>query len=190
MRTTNQKPAASIPDDGPQRARQEMPNAFLQALREHESRVYSIALRITGRRVDAEELTQDAFLQLHGALERMVDPEHLKRWLLRAIVHLCLNRLRDERRRPKLVSIDTLSPDSEPQATESAVDPLLTARLHQLLLELSTEARAVMLLRFQEDLDPSGISAVLDMPVNTVKSHLRRSIDWMRAQCAGENRGI
>jgi DNA-directed RNA polymerase specialized sigma24 family protein len=48
----------------------------------------------------------------------------------------------------------------------------------------------VMLLRFQEDLDPSGIAAVLDMPINTVKSHLRRSIDWMREQCAGENHGI
>jgi len=190
MRTTSQKPAPANPDEDLQRARQEIPNAFVQALRDHESRVYSIALRITGRRADAEELTQDAFLQLHGALERMADPEHLKRWLLRAIVHLCLNRLRDERRRPKLVSIDTLPPDSEPPAIESATDPLMTARLHQLLLELSTEARAVMLLRFQEDLDPSGIAAVLDMPINTVKSHLRRSIEWMREQCAGESHGI
>lgn len=190
MRTTNQKPAPANRNEDLERGRQELPNAFVQALRQHESRVYSIALRITGRRADAEELTQDAFLQLHGALERMADPEHLKRWLLRAIVHLCLNRLRNERRRPKLVSIDTLPPDSEPLAPESAADPLMTARLHHLLLELSTEARAVMLLRFQEDLDPSGIAAVLDMPINTVKSHLRRSIDWMREQCVGENHGI
>ena len=47
-----------------------------------------------------------------------------------------------------------------------------------------------MLLRFQEDLDPSEIAGVLDMSVNTVKSHLRRSVDWMRAQCVGENHGF
>jgi RNA polymerase sigma-70 factor (ECF subfamily) len=67
---------------------------------------------------------------------------------------------------------------------------MLTARLHRLLLDLSTEARAVVLLRFQEDLDPLEIADVLDMSVNTVKSHLRRSIDWMRAQCAGEHHGL
>jgi RNA polymerase sigma-70 factor (ECF subfamily) len=166
------------------------PDAFLEALREHESRVYSIALRITGRRSDAEELTQDAFLQLHSALERMADRQHLKRWLLRAISHLCLNHLRDERRRPRLVSIDTMPPDCEPPTPETGSDPMLTARLHRLLLDLSTEARAVVLLRFQEDLDPLEIADVLDMSVNTVKSHLRRSIDWMRAQCAGEHHGL
>ena len=161
-----------------------------ELLREHESRVYSIALRITGRRSDAEELTQDAFLQLHRALNRVTDRGHMKRWLLRAITHLCLNRLRDERRRPKLVPIETLPPGSEPAAAEAHADPLLGNRLQRLLLELPTDARAVMLLRFQEDLDPSEIAAVLEMPVNTVKSHLRRSVDWMRGQCAGENHGF
>ncbi len=182
-------PEPAIQDDA-LRPRPPSPDPFVEALREHGSRVYSIALRITGRRSDAEELTQDAFLQLHGALESIVDREHLKRWLLRAISHLCLNRLRDQRRRPKLVSMETLPPDFEPPAAEAASDPLATARLHKLLLELSTEARAVMLLRFQEDLDPSEIAGVLDMSVNTVKSHLRRSIDWMRAQCAGESHGF
>jgi RNA polymerase sigma-70 factor (ECF subfamily) len=183
------RPEPALQDDA-LRPRPASPDPFLEALRAHESRVYSIALRITGRRSDAEELTQDAFLQLHGALDRITDAEHLKRWLLRAISHLCLNRLRDERRRPQLVSMGTLPPGLEPPAAESGSDPLMTARLHRLLLELSSEARAVMLLRFQEDLDPSEIAAVLDMPVNTVKSHLRRSIDWMRAQCAGESHGL
>ncbi len=103
------------------------------------------------------------FLQAFAALERVTDAEHLRRWLLRAITHLCLNRLRNERRRPVLVPIDHLPPEAEPPTTEADADPLLTARLRQLLLELPTEARAVMLLRFQEDLDPSEIAAVLDM---------------------------
>jgi RNA polymerase sigma-70 factor (ECF subfamily) len=181
----SQLPAAAIENDALPR-QQGSSDAFVEALREHESRVYSIALRITGRHPDAEELTQDAFLQLHGAIGRLADSDHLKRWLLRAIVHLCLNRLRDERRRPQLVSMEAL----EPSTADTSSDSLMTARLHKLLLDLPTEARAVMLLRFQEDLDPSEIAAVLDMSVNTVKSHLRRSIDWMRLQCAGENHGF
>ena len=41
-----------------------------------------------------------------------------------------------------------------------------------------------MTLRFQEDLDLSDIAAIIDMPVNTVKSHLRRSMDALRRKLA------
>jgi RNA polymerase sigma-70 factor (ECF subfamily) len=156
---------------------------------EHEARVFSVALRFTGRRADAEELTQDVFVQLHGALARINDGEHLRRWLLRTVAHRCLNRLRDDGRRPRLVSIESLPAAAEPSATERDTDPLLGARLRRLLLELAPDARAVVLLRFQEDLDPTEIATVLSMSVNTVKSHLRRSLEWLRAQCTGEDHG-
>lgn len=181
--------AASPDESALQRARRGHADAFGELLREHESRVYSIARRFTGRRSDAEELTQDVFVLLHGSLKDIHDDDHLRRWLLRAVTHRCLNRLRDESRRPKLVPIESMPEDAEPPVIEPATDPLMSARLQQLLLELSTEARAVLLLRFQEDLDPTEIAAVLDMPVNTVKSHLRRSLDWLREKCAGENHG-
>jgi RNA polymerase sigma-70 factor (ECF subfamily) len=54
---------------------------------------------------------------------------------------------------------------------------------------LEPDARAVILLHYQQDLSAADIAAALDMPVNTVKSHLRRSIEWLRTQCAGENHG-
>ena len=55
--------------------------------------------------------------------------------------------------------------------------------------KLQPDARAVMALRYQEDLDPTDIAALLDMPLSTVKSHLRRSLEWLRTQCAGEHHG-
>jgi RNA polymerase sigma-70 factor, ECF subfamily len=190
MPLTYQPLQAPAGEDSLERARRGDFAAFGELLRQHEARIFSIALRFSGRRADAEELTQDVFFQLHGALARISDAMHLKRWLLRTVTHRCLNRLRDERRRPQLVSIESLNPDAEPSAPEGTSDPILGTRLRQLLLELAPEARAVMLLRFQEDLDPSEIATVLEMSVNTVKSHLRRSTDWLRAQCTGEENGI
>jgi RNA polymerase sigma-70 factor (ECF subfamily) len=61
-------------------------------------------------------------------------------------------------------------------------DPLLHRTLRAVLLRLPEIPRAVVVLRFQEDLDPLDIAATLDLPVNTVKSHLRRSLDWLRGQ--------
>jgi DNA-directed RNA polymerase specialized sigma24 family protein len=66
-----------------------------------------------------------------------------------------------------------------------ASDPLLQRHLTLLLEELSPPARAVVLLRYQEDLDPVDIARTLDMPINTVKSHLKRSLQTMRQKTPG-----
>jgi RNA polymerase sigma-70 factor, ECF subfamily len=180
-------PAAG--EDSLSRARGGDLAAFGELLDEHEARVFSVALRFTGRRADAEELTQDVFVELHGALGRIADGVHLRRWLLRTVTHRCLNRLRNEKRRPRLVPIEALPDDAEPSAPDQQSDPLAGAQLRRLLLQLAPDARAVLLLRFQEDLDPSEIADMLAMSVNTVKSHLRRSLEWLRAQCMGDARG-
>ena len=44
--------------------------AFRELLHAHKARVFSLALRFTGRRADAEELAQDVFLKLHGRWHR------------------------------------------------------------------------------------------------------------------------
>jgi len=64
-------------------------------------------------------------------------------------------------------------------------DPLLQKHLRALLRDLTAPARAVLLLRYQEDLDPVEIARALDMPLNTVKSHLKRSLDTIRQNTPG-----
>jgi RNA polymerase sigma-70 factor, ECF subfamily len=59
-------------------------------------------------------------------------------------------------------------------------------RVQQLVATLPPRARMVVVLRFQEDLDPSEIADTLQMPVNTVKSHLRRSLAVLRARLLHE----
>ncbi len=189
MPLTSQTTDEGATVDAIERARQGDLAAFDWLMRRHEPRVSSLALRFTGRRADAEELTQDVFLLLHASLAQITDEEHLKRWLLRATTHRCLNRLRDDQRRPRLVPIETLPMESEPAFDGGQLDHLANAMVRRHILELSPEARAVLLLRFQEDLDPSDISAVLGMPVNTVNSHLRRSLQWLRERIEGESRG-
>ena len=46
--------------------------------------------------------------------------------------------------------------------------------------QLPAAPRAVLLLRYQEDLDPTEIARILSMSVNTVKSHLKRSLSLLR----------
>src|SRR5687767_13085354 len=75
--------------DGLARARAGDTEGFRVLVRLHQARVFSIALRFTGRRAEAEELAQDVFVQLHGALACIESPAHLTHWLLRTVSHRC-----------------------------------------------------------------------------------------------------
>jgi RNA polymerase sigma-70 factor (ECF subfamily) len=172
-----------------QRARAGDRDAFQQLLLGHKAHVFTLALRLTGQRADAEDLAQDVFEQLHAALPKISSPAHLRHWLLRTVSHRAIDRLRQGARQGQAVSLEALTGSPQDQAPAAAEDPLAAAHLHRLLLRLQPDARAVLLLRYQEDLDTVEIAAVLEMPVNTVKSHLRRSIEWLRAEFPGEHHG-
>jgi DNA-directed RNA polymerase specialized sigma24 family protein len=62
---------------------------------------------------------------------------------------------------------------------------VLRQHLQSLIVRLAPMPRAVMLLRYQEDLDPLDIARTLGIPVNTVKSHLKRSLAALRTQLSG-----
>lgn len=172
-----------------QRARAGDRCAFEQLLIDNKAHVFSLALRFTGQRADAEDLAQDVFVQLHAALAQISSPAHLRHWLLRTVSHRAIDRLRLRARQGQAVPLEALTGSPQDVAPAAAQDPLAAARVHRLLLRLQPDARAVLLLRYQEDLDTAEIAAVLEMPVNTVKSHLRRSIEWLRTQFPGEHHG-
>lgn len=153
--------------------------AFASLVRLHQSRVFSVALRLCRQREDAQEVAQDAFVQLHGALSGIESPAHLKHWLLCTVTHRAIDRLRQMARRPRLAALDGIPEVAAPE--EQASDPLARRRLRNAIAMLAPDARAVIVLRFQEDLDPLEIARVLGMPHNTVKSHLRRALEQLRA---------
>jgi RNA polymerase sigma-70 factor (ECF subfamily) len=68
-------------------------------------------------------------------------------------------------------------------------DSMMRDTLRRIVATLPEKPRLVVQLRYQEDLDPTEIAEILDMPLNTVKSHLRRSLAILRekvGRCLGE----
>lgn len=167
------------------RARQGEPEGFRELIRAHQDTVYSLALRMLKVPQDAEELAQDVFVAAHRHLGRITSAAHLLFWLRRTACHRAIDRLR---RRPSQASLP-LESLAEVPLPEASRDPLLERRLRELVAGLAPMPRAVILLRYQEDLDPSEIARTLGLPLNTVKSHLRRSLASLRAGC-GELRPL
>lgn len=160
------------------RARRGDSAALVALVEAHQRAVYSLALRMLGTRDLAEDLTQDVFLQLNGNLAALDSNAHLLSWLRKVTTCRAIDQLRHR----KVVEMLPLEDDMQFAGPPDGADPLLQRHLGRLLADLSAPARAVILLRYQEDLDPPEIASTLDMPINTVKSHLKRSLETLREQ--------
>lgn len=136
--------------------------------------VYSLALRMLGSREESLDMAQEVFMQLHARMHTLESEAHLRAWLRRVATHRSIDQLR---KRPLGMQIEL---GEGPFADDACEDHWLKRRLQALLLTLAPDARAVMLLRYQEDLGPEEIAATLEMAVNTVKSHLKRSLEQLR----------
>lgn len=154
---------------------------------QHQSMVFSIALRIVGERGAAEEVAQDAFLELHRSLGKMESEEHVRFWLRRVTVNRATDCLRRRATRPEwkadewqeesyAVLQDRFGADAAARSRSGRVE----MRLEEMVSSLPEVLRGAVVLRYQEDLDPDEIANVLGQPVATVKSNLQRGLGLLR----------
>jgi RNA polymerase sigma-70 factor, ECF subfamily len=153
-------------------------------MREHQSMVFSMARRIVHDPSLAEEVAQDVFFELYGQLPSLASEEHVVHWLRRVTVHRSIDQARRKLRRPQdHAAVSFAEPGvAEPVAAQQETDPWLADRLEDMIGALPVVPRTVIVLRYQEDLMPEEIAAVLAIPVATVKSHLQRSLKVLRAK--------
>jgi len=154
---------------------------FEQLVDEHQSMVFSLAVRMTGDRGLAEEIAQDVFLELDRNLGKIENPLHARFWLRR----VTMSRAADALRRNKVRGMDLwVEMNENHAATEEERNSPLGARLERLLLTLPYPQRSAILLRYQEELSPEEIASALDAPLATVKSNLQRGLKLLRAKAA------
>lgn len=156
--------------------------AFAELIGRHQAMVFSIAYHFFGDRTVAEELAQDVFLQLYRSMETIDGDSHLVFWLRQVTTRRCIDQSR--RARFRRVSLDDAG---ELEAVTPQRDPLLEQKLRRGIEDLPPMQRLVVSLRYQEDLDPMEIAAIVELPVNTVKSHLHRALGALRKKLETRN---
>ena len=150
-------------------------DADFQAFYESEGRrVRELALFLVGDRQLAADLAQEAFLRAYRSWNRIrkSDPGPYVR---RALVNLCKN---SYRRRAVEKKHWTSAPTERLETPAPNVEE--KARVVEALRELTPMRRAAVLLRYYEDLTDEQIATLLDRPLGTVKSDIRRSLQQLR----------
>lgn len=163
---------------------------FRRLVETHQRMVFSLALRVTGEYGTAEEVAQDAFLELFRAGERLETEDHVRFWLRRVTVHRATDALRRRAVRPEAAAEEWMEEEHSAGGAEDGVgmggglNAAVVARLEELLQTLPESMRVVVVLRYQEEMLPDEIAKLLGQPVATVKSHLQRGLQLLRRKAA------
>jgi RNA polymerase sigma-70 factor (ECF subfamily) len=164
-------------------------DALSTLVQSQQTYVYSIAMSLMHNPADAADMTQEAFIRLMRSLGTYRAETKFTTWLYRLVTNICLDGLRRRGR-----SIDSLDAPSSGQGGEDAqtsgerladTDRWTQPEQELELRESATEVRAALIslpasqrlaltLHYFEDLRYEDIADVMGLPLNTVKSHIRR----------------
>lgn len=155
--------------------------ALEEAYRRWSRLVYTVALRATGSTEDAADVTQVTFVSAWRSRQGFdADKGSLPAWLMSISRRRLADHWRErgrEMRRVEAVAIDSDDPVAEPM--DGLVDRVILA---DELERLGDPQKRIMELAFFQDLTHAQIAGVLDLPLGTVKSHIRRSLDRLRTR--------
>lgn len=156
-------------------------HAFAQLYSLHKRRIYSLCLRMVGNIAEAEDLTQEAFLQLHRKIATFRGDSAFSTWLHRLAINVVLMQLR--KKGLSLISLDEAmepAPEEGPGRSFGAPDLTLTGAIDRLALEravtdLPAGYRLIFILHDVEGFEHNEIAAMLDCSIGNSKSQLHKA---------------
>lgn len=148
--------------------------AFEKLIQSTQQRGLNIAYGIVNNPLDAEEVLQEAYLQVFRNIGKLKAPEAFGSWFGRIVTHLALRRSREKGK------VNTMPLDLVGQIEDTACDSPETVVLKKeqqellagALKELPGEYKAAVILRDWEHYSYREISEILDIPLGTVKSRI------------------
>jgi len=168
------------------------PNALGDLLARYQNRLYRYLLRLMREPAAAEDLFQQTWLRVAQNIRQFDARRNFEAWLFRVARNLAIDQLRRARHEsldeplPSGESFVDILPAPGPGALQGLMAGERTRRVAQALEKLPVIHREVLTLRFEEEMKLEEIAGVLDAPLSTVKSRLRRALDALRERLLAE----
>ena len=150
-------------------------------------RLFEVAHGVLGDRSLAEDVTQQALLDIWRDIRRLRDPARYEGWSYRLLVRVCYA---EAKRRPKWTPSDELAPTDEPSAGDAFGVVADRDQLERGFQRLSMDHRVVLVLHFLMDLTPEEVAEAVGISRWTVYSRLEAATKAMRAALEADARAV
>jgi RNA polymerase sigma-70 factor (ECF subfamily) len=166
-------------DDEGRAAKAKLDEQFTRLYKAHLRDVYSYAYYRVGNHHDAEDLTEQTFLQAYRHYERALresDGRPLRPWLIRIAHNLAANYYRDRSRRPQ-TALDDAGPLTAPHTTEDLVEDREDLnRILTCVQQLPDDRREALIMRFALGMDNQEIARALARTDGATKVLIHRAL--------------
>lgn len=144
--------------------------------------VYSVCLRMTGNKEEAEDVTQDVFIKLFNSINNFLEDSKLSTWIYRIAVNISINKLRrkkvinflsldfrEDEKGEKEMAVDNITPETNLEKSE------LQQIVQEAINSLPAKQKTAIILSRYEELSYKEISKVMELGVSAVESLIFRA---------------
>jgi RNA polymerase sigma-70 factor (ECF subfamily) len=179
-----------VPPQQQQRSKAELDSEFSELYRSHLRDVYSYSYYRVGNHHDAEDLTEQTFLQAYRHFERALRESNgrpLRPWLIRIAHNLAANLYRDRSRRPASSIDEGTAELASSHTTEQLVEGReQLSRVLDGVDQLSEDRRAAVIMRFALGMDNREIARAMGRTDGATKVLIHRAVKQLEQIVAGE----
>ncbi len=160
--------------------------AFDELVRSHQAYAFGLALRLLHNEIEAEDVTQEAFVKAWRHIDRFDLNREFTTWLYKIVVNLCLDTLRVRKKTWRLFSsIETFPTNLEPADSDDPIESQSNRQLCELIREITADLpvkqRLVFTLRDLENLSVQEVREITGLSVASVKTNLHYARKNIRA---------
>lgn len=149
--------------------------------RQHGPMVYRRALRLLGRREEAEEATQEVFIRVMRSMDEFEGRSSITTWLYQVTTNYCLNYLRDHSRRRQLFAENVAVGEGGSQASQSDL-----LHLRRLLSEADEQQARAAVYVYIDGMSHEEAAELLGVSKRTVGNFIERFLLWARSRSSSE----
>ncbi|MCR4945785.1 MAG: sigma-70 family RNA polymerase sigma factor [Lachnospiraceae bacterium] len=152
-------------------------------VRTYSNMVYRVAMRYVGNATDADDVYSEVFLRYFKKERNFESEEHRKAWLIKVTMNCSKDLFADRHPYEDITEMQIEQEDNGP-ASEEIID------LRNAIKQLKPEYREAITMYYIEGLSVREISELLDRPENTVKSHLKRGRESLKAALEAADKAV
>ena len=164
------------------------PEAFTTIVERYRQLAFSLSMKITRNREDAEEAAQDAFIKAYKSLESFKGGAAFKTWFFRIVYTTAISKVRSSKKVTVSLEEYKLS-DNDILDTENAIGQMgaeeRSKQLHKAMEMLAPDESAILNLYYFEDLPVEEIAIIMDLTASNVKVKLFRTRKKLYEQLHG-----
>ncbi len=172
-------------------------SAFDGLVELYSAKLYRVAYMLLENKQDAEEVVQDAFIRAYKAFPSFRGDSSFETWMHRITLNLARNRFHWNKRRgmglhvslsaPQLNDPDSTGPSQDMDLPDMTMQPDQELETHELENDIETIINALpakfresLLLRHQEEMSYEAIAQTTGVPINTVKTRIKRARELLK----------